>query len=99
MRGSPKATETRQGTGLHGRYMEAKATGRATRVQLGKADEDSGKNLFTGQLVVPVAVIGGGSVVARPRWLVVKAKRATTRAPTSRSSEFNRLRPARPLTD
>jgi hypothetical protein len=35
-------------------------------------------------------------VVARPRWLVVKAKRATTRAPTSRSSEFNRLRPARP---
>jgi len=38
-------------------------------------------------------------VVARPRWLVVKAKRATTRAPTSRSSEFNRLRPARPLTD
>ena len=99
MRGSPKATETRQGTGLHGRYMEAKATGRATRVQLGKADEDSDKNLFTGQLVVPVAVIGGGSVVARPRWLVVKAKRATTRAPTSRSSEFNRLRPARPLFD
>jgi len=39
-----------------------------------------------------------------PRWedrggLVVKAKRAPTRAPTSRSSELTRLRPARPLTD
>lgn len=37
--------------------------------------------------------------MARPRWLVVKTKRATTRALTSRSSEFKRLRPARPLSD
>ena len=51
MRGSPKTTETRQGTGLHCRYMEAEATGRTTRVQLGKAEESSELTAYTGQLV------------------------------------------------
>ena len=99
VRGSPKATATRQGTGLHCRCMEAKATGRTTRVQLGKAEEVSESTACTGQLGEAGADDRGGSVAGRPRWLMVKAKRATTRTPTSRSSESNRLRPARPLSD
>ena len=50
MRGSPKATETRQGTGLHCRCVEEKATGKTTRVQLGKANEVSEFTVYTGKL-------------------------------------------------
>lgn len=50
MRGSPKATETRQGTGLHCRCVEEKATGKTTRVQLGKAEEVSEFTVYSGKL-------------------------------------------------
>ena len=99
MRGSPKATETCQRTSLYCRCIGVMATGRTTRVRLGKAEESNEFTVNTGKLANTDVDDRGGSVAGRPRWLVVKAKRATTRAPTSRSSESNRLRPAWSLND
>jgi hypothetical protein len=87
MRGSPKATATCQGTGFYIRYVEAMTTGRTTRVRLGKAEVVSEHTAPTWQRGGVDTGGRGGPAAARPRWLVAKAKRATTRASSSRSSE------------
>jgi len=99
MRGSPKATETRQGTGLNVDALRRRRRERPRWSSLERPRKENEFTVNTGKLADADVDNRGGSIAGRPRWLVVKAKRATTRAPTSRSSESNRLRPARPLSD